>query len=80
MLHLKDLHCSEKVQKKLLSFSGMLRRARGEGESGWPVSNSCKSVARPSLTVNKYYILDIIRMTLALEDEDSRGDKTTDCA
>jgi hypothetical protein len=62
VLHLKDLHCTEKVQKKLLSFSGMLRRARGEGRPGWLASNSYRSVAWFLLTVNKYYVLDIIRM------------------
>src|SRR6266480_7944642 len=30
VLHLKDLYCT-KMQKKLLLFLGMLRRARGEG-------------------------------------------------
>src|SRR5713226_2599098 len=74
VLHLKDLHCTKIVQKKVLPCSGMRGRARGEGRSGWLASRSCKSVARFLLTVNLYYALAIIRMILGLEIEDSRGD------
>src|SRR6266481_1560533 len=74
VLHLKDLHCTKMVQKKPLPFSGMLRRARGEGLPGWRASDSCKSVAWPWLTVNQYCVLDIIRMRLGLEVADSRRD------
>ena len=80
MLHLKDLCCTKMVQKELLPFSGMLRRARGEGRSGWLASNSCGSVACHALTVNEYYVLDIIRMIFGLEVQDSRGDRGMDCA
>ena len=76
MLHLKDLHYTKMVHKKLLPFSGMPRRARGEGRPGWLASSSCKSVARLLLTVNQYYIVDIIRMILGLQVKDSRGDRT----
>ena len=78
VLHLKDLHCTKMVQKKLFPFSGMLRRACGEGRSGWLASNSCKSVARFLLTVNIYYVWDIIRMIAGLEVEDSRGDRRSE--
>ena len=44
------------------------------GRSEWLASSSCGSVARPALTVNNYYVLDIIRMISGLEVEDSMGD------
>ncbi len=78
MLHLKDLHCTKMVQKKPLPLSGMLRRAHGEGRTEWLASNSCKSVARFLLTVNIYYVWDIIRMIAGLEVEDSRGDRRSE--
>ncbi len=74
VLHLKDLRCTKMVQKKLPPFSGMLRRARGKGRSGWLASSSCGSLAWSALTVNEYYVLDIIRMIFGLEVEDSRRD------
>ena len=77
MLHLKDLHCTKMVQKNLLPFSGMLRRARGETRSRWLASNSCNSLIRFLLTVNEHYVLDIIRMISRLEVEDSTGDTRT---
>src|SRR5713226_9845292 len=80
VLHLKDLHYTKMVQKKLLPFLGMTRRARGEGRLGWLGSNSCKSVARFLLTVSKYYVVDIIRMRPGLEVEDSMGDRGSDGA
>jgi hypothetical protein len=63
------------LQKELLPFSGMLRRARGKGRSGWLASSSCGSVAWSALTVNDDYVLDIIRMIPGLEVGDSRGDR-----
>ncbi len=80
MLHLKDLHSTKMGQKKLLPFSRMRRRARGEGRSEWLASSSCKSVAWNWLTVNNYYVLDIIRMISGLEVADSGGDRRTDSA
>jgi hypothetical protein len=44
------------------SGHGFLKDARLGGRLTWLASSSYKSVARPALTVNKYYDIDIIRM------------------
>ncbi len=62
-------------QRKDLEESCERRMARRGGRSGWLASNSCNSVARTQLTVNKYYLLHIIRMISGLEVRDSRGDR-----
>jgi hypothetical protein len=41
---------------------GSLKDAARGCRLRWLMSSSCKSVARPALTVNKYYYLYIIRM------------------
>jgi len=47
------------------------------GGSEWLASNSCKSIAQTELTVNKYYLLHIIRMILGWKLEILGGDRAT---
>ncbi len=80
-LRTRTLHHKGKIayewQWKDLGESSERRMARRGGRSGWLASSSYRSVAQTELTVNKYYLLHIIRMILGLEAGDSRGDRAT---
>jgi hypothetical protein len=54
-------------------FGDAAKSARGR-PIGVADVQSMQKYSMPALTVNKYYVLDIIRMISQLEVEDSRGD------
>jgi hypothetical protein len=70
----KGLALQQNGAEKAASVFGDAAKSAPGRLIGVAASSSCRRVARPWLTVNKYYVLDIIRMTLGLEVGDSRGD------